>query len=276
MTISHNRQEKNRSMGTEHIWFISGKEFPFVPRALNERYLKSNHFVQVNLEDNNAAFNDESVLIIFEPVKIDGINYSIYKIWKRYFELHFPLSKIIVAGFINQKDPNYLNLVNLPDDFQTFLSHALPVNADWEAPVDCTDILERMRQFFKGHGKESLISQLNRIQQSLNVVYVTVMNDENSFQEVRDSLLFPYFMPEWRELSRRWDNYFSLFEYLPFLLIMQSVDNTFREISRFIDGSDITNIEFMKRHFDDKIRSVIQKLMDIDKEYIRPEIYYEK
>lgn len=263
-------------MGTKNFYYICDIVFSPIPRILNDKHIKLHHFRETGFKDGHVVLNDESVLIIFEPVKIGGIYYSVYKVWKRYIEVRFPSSRIIVAGFINHQSPNYIDLLNLPEDFQTFVSHALPVSLNWEAPIECADVLERMKQFFKGHGKDSLISQLNKIQQSLNVAYVTAMEKEGDFQEIQDLLLTPYFIPEWEELRRRWDYYSSFFEYLPFLPVMKSIGKAVNEISVFFSGNRINRDIFLNQQFDEKIRHVIQKLLEIDKDYIRPEIYNEK
>ena len=264
-------------MSDRNLYFLNDRKFSLIPKVLNDNYIRSNRFTEIGFKGDDVLFNDESILIIFEPVKIRGIYYSIYKVWKCYFEVHFPSSKIIVAGFINHQSSNYIDLLNLPGDFQTFVSHAMPVSSDWKAPVECADVLERMKQFFKGHGKDSLISQLNKIQQSLNVAYVTAMEEEGDFQEIRDLLLTPYFIPEWEELRCRWDYYSSFFEYLPFLPAMKSIGKAVNEISVFFSGNHINRNTFLNQQFDEKIRHVIQKLLqEIDKNYIRPEIYNEK
>lgn len=264
-------------MGTKNFYYICDRVFSPIPRILNDKYIKSHHFRETGFKDGHVVLNDESVLIIFEPVKIGEIYYSVYKVWKRYVEVRFPPSRIIVAGFINHQSHNYIDLLNLPEDFQTFTSNALPVSVDWDIPVECLDLLEKMRSFFEGHGKDSLISQLNKIQQSLNVAYVTAMEGEDDdFQEIRDSLLTPYFIPEWEELRRRWDYYSSFFEYLPFMPVMKSIGKAVNEISVFFSTDHINRDAFLDQHFDDNIRHVIQKLLEIDKDYIRPEIYNEK
>lgn len=263
-------------MSDRNLYFLNDRKFSLIPKVLNDNYIRSNRFTEIGFKGDDVLFNDESILIIFEPVKIGGIYYSIYKVWKCYLEVHFPSSKIIVAGFINHQSSNYIDLLNLPGDFQTFALHVLPVSLKWEAPIECADVFERMKQFFKGHGKDSLISQLNKIQQSLNVAYVTTMEGEGNFQEIWDSLLSPHFLPEWEKLKGRWNYYYLLFQCLPFLPLMESIDIIFREISVFFSTDHINRDAFLDQHFDDNIRHVIQKLREIDKDYIRPEIYNEK
>ena len=262
-------------MATEKVFYLNDKRSSLIFKILNDNYIKSKQFEEIGFEGNDLLFNDEAVLMIFEPVKIGGIYYSIHRVWKRYFEVHFPLSKIIVAGFIDHQGPNYLDLLNLPADFQSFVSNSFPTGSDWEGAVECVDALENMRQFFRGHGEVSLISQLNKIRQSLNVAYVTAAEREGDFQEIRDSLLIPYLLPELKNLRRRWYNYYLIFEYLPFLPIMESIDAAFREISVFFETDGINRDAFLDQHFDDSIRLLIRKLREIDRAYIRPELYNE-
>ena len=262
-------------MATDRVFYLNDKESSFSPKILNDNYIKSNQFCEIGFECSDLLLNDEDILVIFEPVKIGEIHYSIYKVWKRYFEIHFPLSTIIVMGFVDHQSSNYLDLLNLPADFQAFVASALPPGADWDVPIECMDALKSMRQFFRGHGEVSLISQLNKIQQSLNVAYVTVAEREKNFQEIKDSLLIPYLLRELGNFRIRWDNYCKLLKYLPFFPVMESIDAQFTEITDFFQTGDINGPDFLDQHFDDSIRQVMNELRKVDRTYIRPELYNE-
>lgn len=223
-----------------------------------------------------SQWDTVSVFIIVEPFVINHKYCSVSSLWKKYLFIHFPNIKLILMGFLDFQGPNYIDLLNMPKDFHAFVQNALHVGSDYDIPIDGMNCHDAMRQFFKGHGKDSLISQLNKIQQSLNVAYTNLLTGSNDFQEIRDSLLIPYFMPEWKELKRRWDVYYPFFEYLPFFSTMKSIDETFRKISQAINTNDIDENIFLQGHLDDKIATIANQLIQIDKNYIRPEIYNEK
>ena len=223
-----------------------------------------------------SEWDSVSVFIIVEPFVINHKYCSVSSLWKKYLSIYFPNIKLILMGFLNFQGPNYIDLLNMPKDFHAFAQNALPVSSDYDVPVDGMNCHDTMKQFFKGHGKKSLISQLNKIQQSLNVAYVNLLTGSSDIQESRDSLLMPYFMREWKELRWRWDIYYPFFEYLPFFSTMKSIDETFRKISQAMKAKDINEDTFLNGHFDDKIGSISSQLVQIDKLYTRPEIYNEK
>jgi len=249
---------------------------PEVVQPLEKYYFQD----KIPLISNSYAFPSEwdsvSVFIIIEPFVISHKYCSVSSLWKKYLSIHFPNIKLILMGFLDFQDQNYIDLLNMPNNFHVFVQNALPAGTEYGIPVDGLNCHDTMRQFFKGHGNDSLISQLNRIQQSLNVTYTNLLTGSSDFQEIKDSLLMPYFMPEWKELKRRWDVYYPFFEYLPFFSTMKSINETLKEISQVISATNIKKNTFLNGHFDDKIVSISNQLVQIDKHYIRPEIYNEK
>lgn len=223
-----------------------------------------------------SEWDSVSVFIIVEPFVINHKYCSVSSLWKKYLSIYFPNIKLILMGFLDFKCLNYIDLLNMPKDFHAFVKNALPVSSDYDIPIDGMNCHDTMRQFFKGHGKKSLLSQLNKIQQSLKVAYTNLFTGSSDFQEIRNLLLTPYFIPEWKELNRRWDAYYPFFEYLPFFLRMKSINETFSRISQAINTNNIDENIFLKGHFDDKIATIANQLVQIDKNYIRPEIYNEK
>ena len=223
-----------------------------------------------------SEWDQVSVFIIVEPFVINQKYCSVSSLWTKYLSIHFPNIKLILMGFLDFKGLNYIDLLNMPKDFHQFIENALPVSSDYDIPIDGLNCHDTIIQFFKGHGKDSLISQLNKIQQSLNVSYANLLIGTSDFKEILDLLLMPYFMPEWKELKRRWDVYYPFFEYLPFFSTMKSINETLKEISQVISATNIKKNTFLNGHFDDKIVSISNQLVQIDKHYIRPEIYNEK
>ena len=179
-------------------------------------------------------------------------------------------------GFRNFKSRNYIDLLNLPKDFNDYVKNALPASADWEIPIDGANMLEYLKRFFEGHGGNSLLSKLNALRQTFNIAYTNISIKANTFDEVWQELLLPHGKPEWEELISRWQNYYPFFEYLPFYHTMKEIDKIFSEISEYFSCEIPEKKIFFEKHFNEKLDKVHEKLISIDKLYVRPELYHEE
>ena len=215
------------------------------------------------------------IIVIIEPFHIQSKYATISPIWKRYLAKNLPNTKLIIMGFIDYQSKNYIDLLNLPKDFNAYLQNGLPVSADWEIPIDGADMLEYLKRFFAGHGGNSLLSKLNQLKQSVNTAHTQIVSGVASFKEVWGELLLPYAKPEWQELINRWQNYYPYFEYLPFYPAMQEINQKFSEISEIFTCNIPPEKLFLKSDIDSTLTHIHQRLTEIDKLYIRPEIYKE-
>lgn len=215
----------------------------------------------------------EFVLIIIEPFHINKIYFSIAKLWKDYLSIHTPHTKLIVMGFCNFQSRNYIDLLNLPKDFNAYLQNALPVSEDWEIPIDGADMLAYLKRFFAGHGGHSLIAKLNGLHQSINTAYYQLAQGEADFREITTTLLQPFAKPEFEALYRRWQQYYPYFEYLPFYPAMEEINRKFSEISGFFSCTPPNKVLFLKLDIHASLFRLQRQLTEIDRLYIRPEIY---
>ncbi len=241
-------------------------------KALNQLYFKYNHEVFTQYSVNIIA---AQIIIIIEPLYCQ-FKYSTFSpIWKNYLSVQSPNTKLIIMGFCNYQSRNYIDLLNLPKDFNTYVKNALPVSAEWEIPIDGADMLEYLKRFFEGHGGNSLLSKLNQLKQSINIAQTQIVNKESTFEEIWKELLLPFAKPEWQELINRWKNYYLYFEYLPFYPTMQEINQKLSEISEFFSCEIPPEKLFLKLNIDSSLNQIHQQLTEIDKLYIRPEIYKE-
>lgn len=239
--------------------------------------LKKSNFSKFNINLNTFVNNKLfTSVILIEPYLINNIYFAISPIWEHYLAIHSPNTKLIVMGFCNYQSRNYIDLLNLPKDFNAYVENALPVSEDWEIPIDGADMLEYLKRFFAGHGGNSLLSKLNQLKQSVNIAYTQIVNKESTFEEIWQELLLPYAKPEWQELLNRWENYYPYFEYLPFYPTIQEISKIFSEISEFFACINPQEKLFLNKGFDSQLTSIYQKLSEIDRLYIRPEIYREE
>lgn len=219
---------------------------------------------------NSVRYN---TLIIIEPFKIDNKYFTISPIWKRYLSIHSPDTKLIVMGFCDFQSRNYIDLLNLPKDFNAYVQNALPVSEDWEIPIDGADVREYLKRFFEGHGGNSLLSKLNGMRQTVNIARTQIINNDAKFETILNELLLPYAKPEWLELINRWQNYYPYFEYLPFYNIIKEINKKNSEISEFFTCNNPTEELFSTLDIEFSLNKIHKQLTELDKLYIRPEIY---
>lgn len=215
-------------------------------------------------------------ILIIEPYRLKNIYFTISLIWKNFLAIHSPKTKLIVMGFCNFQSRNYIDLLYLPEDFEAYMENALSVSEDWEIPIDGADMRDYLKRFFEGHGGNSLLSKLNQLKQSINIAQTQIVNKEAAFQEIWDELLLPYAKPEWQELINRWKNYYPYFEYLPFYATMQEIDKKFLKLSEIFTCDEPSEKLFLNLDIDAALTHIHQQLTEIDRLYIRPEIYKEE
>ena len=90
--------------------------------------LEKHYFNKYNISLNdvsNITIIQSDIIIIFEPFKIDSRYSSLSPIWKRYLTIHSPETKLIVMGFCNFQSRNYIDLLNLPKDFNAYVENSL-------------------------------------------------------------------------------------------------------------------------------------------------------
>jgi len=218
-------------------------------------------------------FSELYHLVIIEPYKVQNIYFTISPIWKRHLAIHLPETKLIVMGFCNFQSRNYIDLLNLPKDFNAYVKNALTVSEDWEIPIDGADMQEYLKRFFEGHGTQSLISKLNRLQTTFNSAETLIKTGEATFQEVQNELLIPFGKSEWDGLIKRWKNYYPYFEYLPFYPQIEEIDKILKEISEFFTCKENKLDLFLKLNGSKKLKKITKDLLEIDRLYIRPEKY---
>lgn len=250
------------------IYVLNHPSLKNISTVLEIHYWKHN-YSKLDTTSLNLLFQSHPIIII-DPFLINQIYFTISPFWKRYLARQAPETRLIVMGFVEYRSRNYIDLLNLPEDFEAFLENAQPVNAEWEIPIDGANMLEYMQRFFEGHGGQSLLSKLNAVMMTFNIACTNLSDGVSSFEEVWHELLRPYGLPEWRELLARWKNYWPYFEYLPFFPTMQEIDAIFSDISAVLSCERLDKSLFLQHSFDEKLSEVHQKLTEIDRLYIRP------
>ena len=179
--------------------------------------------------------DDSKVIVLRSPVQIGSILASPERAWKKYLANQAPNTIFIIAGFVETQHSNYLDLLDLPEDLESFVNQALPAGQNWE-PINtgAADMTEKLKSFFSGHGKDSVLDILSRILRPLKMTLDAVIVQHRNFQEAADFLLTE--LPEhWQSLESRWQRYFFLFNCLPFFDLFEKSNILIQDLSPYFE-----------------------------------------
>lgn len=254
-------------------FFIVHKDKQYLHQKLTDKYSKQDaEFIPIDLMNMREEVNESLTIVLFEPIFISPSYYSIHRVWKSFLMNQAPSIKLIVAGFMGGNKTNYLDMLNLPDDFKVVSKKAEPVSSDFQIPIAGRNLIEVFEQLFKGHGNNSLLSQFNKILQSLNVITYSIAERSLSYHEIRETLIEPYLSPELDELIKRFEKYHTFFQYVPFLSDLIEAERTVNDIRRLLSHDLNKGYLFIEKDFEGQISQIIQNLQKIDEKYIHPEL----
>lgn len=163
-------------------------------------------------------FSTSHIYLIISPI-YNNRSYIYYDVlWKRFLLRKFPDSILISAGFLSGPRENYLNLLDLPLSIREFLHPLKSVKRHVMPPLPYGERMEdKIHQFFKGHGKESVLDALNKICRKLHLIDREIAKYGSSYKAAAALYLdTEYTQEQWTKFEVRWKNYFELFNYTPF------------------------------------------------------------
>lgn len=212
--------------------------------GLIRRYPEINWVRLQHATDIQACKDEEQLVILLRsPVQVGSMLVSPEQVWKKYLTEQIPYCKFIVTGFTEARHSNYLDLLDLPTDFVGFVHQALPAGQDWELiTTGAADMTDRLKSFFSGHGKESVMDILAKIQRPLKMTLDAVNVQHRNFQEVAGLLLTE--LPEdWQSLESRWQRYFFLFSCLPFFDLFKKSNILIQNLSSYFKHNNFKQEE---------------------------------
>jgi len=237
---------------------------PFTKNLINHFNIKE---VRIFREFEHEILN--SPVIIVEPFHIENYYCSVNSVWQSYLKQEYPENKLLVLGLFDFYHSNYIDFLHFPKDLKKFISNAKPVKDGLiKFPEEGFNVHQKIKQFFKGHGGKSVISQLSRIKFSIEAIYSNL----DDFDEIQNDLIPNFLLPELTDLIKRWKSYSLFFPYLPFCKILNkfqiSLISIVNELSKNISKQIIIDLLLQET-----IKDIIKNLFLIDKKYIRPELY---
>lgn len=234
-------------------------------------------------------------LLLLEPIEIATQQYAISSVWKRWLLNHAAGTRLIVAGFAESNHPNFLNPLDIPNQFTDWLKQLPSVGAyqlqyagvdhnqidiysdPWNRflPVRGIDMIKEMSKFLDGHDPHySFNNQLFRIyKEFMDLIDNAPPDGKFEIEDIKHE--FGRAKHEWELLHQRWQYYGHLFSYLPFqpfaertirLLGVQSpLSQLFQNTKTYISKKEIESICW-----------IIKALLTAMKDEIQKHVYQEK
>ncbi len=196
----------------------------------------------IPLEASHNTFSEDT-LLIFSPLLSNGVYTNPIKVWQAFLKKKKPNCKLIIAGFKEAVHENYIDLFNLPGNWNDFLDKAKNAGEEWE-PIDGggAELSQKLFRFYEGHGAESLLDIFNKIKNKFHLIKremekrklsleVTVEAYE-SFSDEPESF-WDGLNAHWNVLMGRWNKYYTLFDYLPFYQLFKEIDSRLRTLNKY-------------------------------------------
>lgn len=200
-----------------------------------------------------------TILLIFSPLWNGDLYLSVEGVWARYLAKAYPNTKMIVAGSVQSDDPNYVDLLKMPEDWPNFLAQ-VPTAERFKTALPVftggADMLERMRRFLLGHGNESMAQICGEIDINLGpgLAALNTDKDGSSVKIVVQIVNSEETKKQWNILRNRWLNYQSLFVFLPFENIFQEINDLIEQLRPLFEGLSANN---------DNIRDWLVRLLSL-------------
>lgn len=183
---------------------------------------------------------EAEVLLLFTPIQCAGSWVNIESVWSHYFLKRNMNARLIQAGINGRESrPNYLHLYHLPSDFNAFAQTCKTVGQDWQ-PVSAgmTELSDRIRLFFEGHGNDGFWHWLAEVRRFLN--FLPINQPGARVEEIRELLRDPVKHNQIDILKKRWTHYSAIFVCLPDQRFIPKVHTLLDDlqIRRIIEADD--------------------------------------
>ena len=178
------------------------------------------------------------ILLIFSPIKCGKLRLSPERVWKKGLAAENPDAILLSAGFEESQHSNYLDILNLPERLVDFLTRAKRAKDDWQPLfTGGLEMEEKLARFFKGHGKESVVKELIKINGKISALFEAVTEWQKPYEKVAvEAFDTDYTWHHWKIFINRWAYYYPFFEYLPFSEEIHLLDADIKNIAPFFES----------------------------------------
>jgi len=172
-------------------------------------------------------------ILIIEPYEVKNKLVNIHTIWKRYLLEKGMQKQLIIAGFEQNINPNYVNILSLEKDLEIAIRTSKNLTSDCKYPLNHEDIINKLRVFLKGHGEKSIpnefisvlhvIHNMNAsIKRTISTRFAILL--EESYKKSRD---------DWRKFTAKWEMYINYFDNCPFFEEKEIIERNINLLNPF-------------------------------------------
>jgi len=172
-------------------------------------------------------------ILIVEPYIINNQLVNIHTIWKKYLLNNGLKKQLIVAGFENSNNPNYVNILSLEKDLEEAIREAQHISKKSKYPINHEDIIEKFHVFLNGHGDKSLLQEFTKVLIGIkNMNYALDRTISTPYKVVVKELYRPL-KKNWKKFITKWRDYKNYFNYSPFFEELETIQNSIDLLNPF-------------------------------------------
>ncbi len=261
---------------------------PVVLSVLSQ-YIQSKDFEW--LEYSIPERPEAEYLMIVEPFQIGSELYALSSAWKPWLMEFRPNTRLIVTAFAQSRHSNCLNLLDLPDNLETWIQKVPPLSdfpmADTGKGNDTGgeifidpwgfglvkpgyDLQALMRKFVTGHEEsKSFFAQMVAMQQQFEGLqyYRRVEMEMSVVDFEKTKVLGEGLVKNWDYFIHRWNHYSKVFKYVPYQEAIQKINGHRIEMNGILKNEQYLETK-------NPLKEILQIMNKEMKRYIFPEHYW--
>ena len=224
-----------------------------------------------------------SCFLLLTPTLASGSFVSTGLVWKNYLLKKNPECKLIIAGYEKSSLPNYIDLLNLPDDLSLFMTQLRTLAQHW-TPYESGNINlhDKLKKFFDGHHGESVAEVFNLFRRRLALIVnefsetevelSTILADINEaidFSQLENGTqvgIWENILSNWQLFKLRWKNYKKWFSILPIHQDFEKLEIELNTLEEFLFQKFLSKQIIIKAF--EQVEKTKEELMQIQKLYV--------
>ena len=170
--------------------------------------------------------------------------------------------RIVVIGIRDYKDTNYVNLMGFSNLKNILLGIQKTDSGNPHSGIHINVVKNRVDQFFKGHGENSLLNGIIQAKYFLDSGFDLFLKEECSWKELKEAFL-DAFLLYWKSFNERFNRYKNYLIFLGFSDSKIKIDRFIDELQIFIDKINWYDHNEVKRLTRDVIKKNVDYLVEI-------------
>ncbi len=228
------------------------------------------------MEENwTEELSSAHALALFVPIWGKSSFLAVEQLWAQFLLRKATNCALLLVGYQASQASNYLDLLQLPSYNEDWLDNMQPVALSELPPLQGVDVAEKLKRFFAGHGQDSVVAVLSRLRLIAQMAQREVVQMGTPYEEAYQELLRPSDLPrKWAEWRNRWVNYYPLFRYTPFALVMEQIARKLGSLESWMSGGGREADPLVNGQVLEVLNFVREQLSQIEQDYVLQELSY--